>query len=59
MADDDDLKERTKAIEEATVNMTMKNDEHRAAIDALENRMEEMMQRPDLQKGQPEVLQCC
>ena len=40
VADVDDLKERTKAIEEATVNMTMKNDEHRAAIDALENRME-------------------
>ena len=43
----DDLKERTKAIEEATVNMTMKNDEHRAAIDPLENRMEEMTQRLD------------
>ena len=42
VADVDDLKERTKAIEEATVNMTMKNDEHRAAIAALENRMEEM-----------------
>ena len=47
VADVDDLKERTKAIEEATVNMTMKNDEHRAAIDALENRMEEMTQRLD------------
>ena len=47
VADVDDLKERTKAIEEATVNMTMKNDEHRAAIDALENRMEEMKQRLD------------
>ena len=47
MADVDDLKERTKAIEEATVNMTMKNDEHRAAIDALENRKEEMTQRLD------------
>ena len=47
MADVDDLKERTKAIEEATVNMTMKNDEHRVAIDALENRMEEMTQRLD------------
>ena len=47
VADDDDLKERTKATEEATVNMTMKNDEHRAAIDALENRMEEMKQRLD------------
>ena len=44
VADVDDLKERTKATEEATVNMTMKNDEHRAAIDALENRMEEMKQ---------------
>ena len=47
VADVDDLKERTKAIEEATVNMTMKNDEHRAAIDALENRMEEMTQGLD------------
>ena len=43
----DDLKERTKAIEEAKVNMTMTNDEHRAAIDPLENRMEEMTQRLD------------
>ena len=47
VADVDDLKERTKAIEEATVNTTMKTDEHRAAIDALENRMEEMTQRLD------------
>ena len=47
VVDVDDLKERTKATEEATVKMTMKNDEHSAAIDALENRMEEMTQRLD------------
>ena len=44
-ADVDDLKERTKAIEEATANITTKTGEHRAAIDALENRMEEVTQR--------------
>ena len=37
VADVDDLKERTKAIEDATVKMSTKNDEHSAAIDALEN----------------------
>ena len=41
----DDLKERTKAIEEATANITTKTGEHRADIDALENRMEEVTQR--------------
>ena len=44
-ADVDDLKERTKAIEEAPANITTKTGEHRAAIDALENRMEEVTQR--------------
>ena len=36
-ADVDDLKERTKAIEEATANITTKTGERRATIDALEN----------------------
>ena len=47
VADVDDLKERTKATEEATVNRTFKNGEHRAAIDTLEKGMEEMTQRLD------------
>ena len=44
-ADADDLKERTKAIEEATANSTTKTGEQGAAIDALENRVGEVTQR--------------
>ena len=43
-ADVDDLKERTKAIDEARANITIKNGEHRTVIDALENRLKEVTQ---------------
>ena len=36
------FKERTEATEEAIASFTIKNGAHRAAIDALENRMEEV-----------------